>query len=143
MNKRDYLNDLMELCTDKQRDLLSRMYPDGVKKNQLDQAINQIKRTLKKANQFMEDTKQTEKETQINLDALTKEHNDEIKNLNYQIEELEQELKYAEQFINDVRNPIDIKNAHVQKRLRLLDALEAGGVDNWEWYEESIKHLED
>lgn len=29
----------------------------------------------------------------------------------------------------------------VQKRLALLDALEAGGVDNWEGYHESTRHL--
>lgn len=28
-----------------------------------------------------------------------------------------------------------------KKRLALLDALEAGGVDNWEWYHESTRHL--
>lgn len=27
------------------------------------------------------------------------------------------------------------------KRLRELDALEQGGVDNWEWYSESLKEL--
>ena len=26
-----------------------------------------------------------------------------------------------------------------QRRLAKLDALEAGGVDNWEWYDESLK----
>jgi hypothetical protein len=29
------------------------------------------------------------------------------------------------------------KLAKAQKRLKLLDALEAGGVDNWEWYGEA------
>ena len=26
-------------------------------------------------------------------------------------------------------------------QLKLLEALEAGGVDNWEWYHESTRHL--
>jgi len=28
---------------------------------------------------------------------------------------------------------------NIQRRLAKLDALEAGGVDNWEWYGESLK----
>lgn len=28
---------------------------------------------------------------------------------------------------------------YIEKRLRMLDALEAGGVDNWEWYSESLE----
>lgn len=27
----------------------------------------------------------------------------------------------------------------IKRRLAKLDALEAGGVDNWEWYDESLK----
>ena len=29
--------------------------------------------------------------------------------------------------------------AHLQSRVAVLDALEAGGVDNWEWYSESLR----
>jgi len=31
----------------------------------------------------------------------------------------------------------------VQQRLDKLDALEAGGVDNWEWYDEAMSVLDD
>ena len=31
----------------------------------------------------------------------------------------------------------------MEKRIAILDALEAGGVDNWEWYGESLKGLLD
>lgn len=31
----------------------------------------------------------------------------------------------------------------MQRRLRKLDALEAGGVDNWEWYEASLEKMEE
>lgn len=33
--------------------------------------------------------------------------------------------------------------AAANKRLRKLDALEAGGVDNWEWYDEAMSSLSD
>lgn len=31
----------------------------------------------------------------------------------------------------------------LEKESRILGALYAGGVDNWEWYEESLEGLED
>lgn len=42
--------------------------------------------------------------------------------------------------------PIEITNKEYQellKRNKILSALEAGGVDNWEWYDESLKDIKE
>lgn len=38
-------------------------------------------------------------------------------------------------------NRLEKFKADAQPRLRKLDALEASGVDNWEWYDEAMSSL--
>ena len=46
-------------------------------------------------------------------------------------------------FEDDIEIKITIKRYNeLLKSEKILDALYAGGVDNWEWYEESLKELE-
>ena len=47
-------------------------------------------------------------------------------------ETLEQKVKRLERELEEAN-----------KRLMLLDALERGGVDNWEWYGEALSELPD
>ena len=47
--QRQTLESLLSKCTDKQRDVFSRMYPNGVRKDQLAWAITQCKNTLDKS----------------------------------------------------------------------------------------------
>ena len=45
------------------------------------------------------------------------------------------ELEESRSEASKLSNPINTNNLDIQNRLELLDALEAGGVDNWEFYE--------
>jgi len=58
----------------------------------------------------------------------------EIITLERAVEECNRTIRHLEE------DPINVENKEVKERLRLLSALEAGGVDNWEWYDESISN---
>lgn len=46
--KRSLLNERLGQCTEKQRELFGRLYPDGVREDQLEDAINLCNRTLRR-----------------------------------------------------------------------------------------------
>lgn len=136
MKNRDYLNKLLLLCTEKQTDLFGRMYPDGVSKAQLSWAVTQLENTLKGLNDQNEQMKALKAG---HKDAISETESEKYK-LTHKIERLENELNEVANRLGRVQNPINIENSEVQERLELLSALEAGGVDNWEWYDESISN---
>ena len=41
--------------------------------------------------------------------------------------------------ISRLENPDSISSVQIQEKLDLLEALERGGVDNWQWYGETIE----
>ena len=126
MNKKEYLADLLTICTEKQQQFFNRMYPNGVETNKLDNAISQIKNTILGLNTKCDKLKSVEEELVLEKEK-SKKLDIENKNLNKQIVRLENE-------IDRFTDPIDIKNVEIQERLAILNALEAGGVDNWIWY---------
>jgi len=134
MNKRKYMDKLLLLCTEKQKNIYNKMYPDGPSSSQLKLAINQIENTLRNLNFSEEKFKQTKKEYENSIDIINKE----VLNLNNKLIELNKELKKKEKEIEMLSNPISIKNKEIQERLNLLNALEIAGVDNWEWYGDAI-----
>lgn len=63
-----------------------------------------------------------------------------VNDLHYKrIEELKSEYESKiKQLVEDFKSSIPINEYEVRKRLDMLEALEIGGVDNWEWYGESL-----
>lgn len=132
MNKKEYLIDLLTLCTEPQLNMYNRMYPDGPRN--LDIAINQIKQTILNLNKKVDVLKDIEKEFN-----LFKERTKEIEKLaDKEIDRLNIELKLLQNELEMIRNPINAENTEVQERLEKLYKLEAAGVDNWEWYDEAM-----
>ena len=136
MNKKEYLNNLLTLCTEKQCNFFSRIYPNGPKPNQIKHAISQTENTLRNLNATNEDLKRVKKEAKESIDEFT------IKNniINQNLKNTENELKEAYALIERLKTPISVNNNDIQEQLDLLSALEAGGVDNWEFYDESISN---
>ena len=136
MNKRDYLEKLLLLCTTKQKDFFLRMYPVGLKASQINYAIVQVENALKNNNATKEDLAKFKVSSAADKAIETKLYNDEkVKRLGLEIK-----LKEAYALVERLKNPINTENNEIQERLQLLNALEAGGVDNWEWYSESISN---
>ena len=138
MNKKDYLHNLLALCTDKQKKVFTRMYPDGPKNNQVSHAIRQVENTLKNLNATNENLKTAKEEGAENAAKLQAD----IRSLEIKLHTSELQRKAADNLANRLKNPIATENNSVQERLNLLDALVAGGVDNWEWYEEAINNYQ-
>ena len=139
MNKKEYLDSLLDLCTERQKDLFCRMYPEGPKTDQIKMAISQVENTLKNLNATNEDLNTVKKESDAFVDKLTIKINE----VEAHLENTESELKEAYAKIERLENPINIENNKIQERLALLDALEAGGVDNWTFYGDAIESYQE
>ena len=126
MTKTEYLNDLLTLCTECQKNMYNRMYPNGVTGKQVDNAISQIKNTILGLNNKCDKLSSVE----LELSTLKIEH-EHLKQVNNR---LQRECVVLENEVDRLSNPISTDNAYVLERLAILDALEAGGVDNWDWY---------
>jgi len=134
MNKTDYMNSLLALCTDRQKDIFNRMYPAGPSIKQINWAIKQLENTLSNLNSKEEEFKELQR---VLTDHTTKSA-EIIKELTSKLAISEHENKVYEKRIERLTSQINIDNANVQERLALLDALEAGGVDNWDGYDLAI-----
>lgn len=134
MNKRDYLNNLLALCTDKQKNLFSRMYPNSNPDNkQLNWAVTQLENTLKGLNSSKEELnaeKKAHKET-------IEKYESKIKNLNERLNDAEKEINMLNSKIERIGSPL-VNNS---EDLALLSALQAAGVDNWDGYDYAIDIL--
>ena len=139
MNKRNYLNKILELCTEKQRDLFSRMYPTGVEGGDIAHATLQLENTLKRHTATDEELSSIKRE----LEAIETKTSLEVLNTAKLLADSQNSLQEAYNLIERLKNPINIENNDVQERLALLDALEAGGVDNWVFYDASISAYEE
>jgi len=134
MNKREYLDNLLALLTDFQRDIFNKMYPSGVNIKQLSWAITQAENTLKNLN-----------EQKVEMRELERLHESEINDLASRLSEKNKKLSTAEEDLLEVsllverlRNPISMENNKIQEDIRLLDALRAAGVDNWDGWDDAI-----
>lgn len=124
MNKREYQEKLLSLCTDKQKNLFGRMYPNGPSIKQLGTAINQIERTLSDLNATNEELVLERK-----VLALLKESSaTENRKLLIDIKKLTEEANRKE------LEPQELTDED-QEDLQMFHALKAAGVDNWAGYD--------
>jgi Asp-tRNA(Asn)/Glu-tRNA(Gln) amidotransferase B subunit len=120
------------------------MYPSGPAADQLSWAISQVKNTINKQNI---DTTQLQNQIK-DLQQLVDDNTISIQQYKRDIERLENvaidyNVKiYNMQAVIDGNTGFALSQATVD-RLAKLDALEMGGVDNWEWYDEAMKHIGD
>lgn len=135
MSKREYLNNLLGLMTEKQTDLFNRMYPDSPTDRQVGHAIVQCENTLKALNVKVEGLTNIKKE----FEEFKKQSEGDANECSKEIHLLERNLVGLTEKIKQLINPIVTDNADIQVRLAKLDALEAGGVDSWTWYGESLE----
>jgi peptidoglycan hydrolase CwlO-like protein len=131
MTQYEYMNNLLALCTDSQKELFNRMYPDGPDKKQVRWAIVQLENTLKNLDLSKEELRNVKNDLEKTLSSTYTE----MRKLELEIKSLKSELHEANSRINQLENPINTENTDVQDRLCKLDALEAGGVDNWDGYD--------
>ena len=137
MNKLDKIKYLLGFCTEGQNEFFCRLYKsvDDLKPKQFNHAIRQIETTL------IENAKS---QTELNIEKEAHEkklvdlkngHSKRISDLVGKHEEKIEKLKAHHE--NSGGGSGDAYET--EKRLAMLDALEAGGVDNWEWYGESLE----
>jgi hypothetical protein len=136
-SKKVLLNNLLELCTPGQLDMFNRMYPNGPKN--IDLAISQIKRTILKLNEEVDNLRlavknneeyrkwQVERHNQLECDILARDH--DLAVLEHEIERLK------------ASSSVDVKTAEILERLEWLDCLESAGVDNWSGYDYAVELL--
>ena len=134
---KDYLSKLLSLCTDKQKDRFSKMYPNGPIPKQITRAIQQIENTLSDLNIYNEENIELKKY----YNEITNNLCEVISNQESSINKLEHDLHNANISILLLKTPINLNNKDISYRLSKLEALEAAGVDNWEWYEEAMNSI--
>lgn len=136
INDQAYKDRLLALCTPSQKDLFARMYPTGVTNDQLAHAIKQIENTLCSLNCKNEE-----------FNDLKISHHNDVVRLESAHAEVVVELRNAQKHITSLEavndrlssNPDAVENNKTQERLLKLDALEAGGVDNWDSYDDAME----
>ena len=134
--ERDYMNSLLALCSDAQQEIFKKMYPTKPTPKQLNHAITQLENTLKRENLEIETLKRQFRESKELVTSLE----ENIKSLESENRKLKKENGRLEKEIERLSSdPVAVDNADIQKDLALLAALEAGGVDNWEWYDEAVQ----
>ena len=134
MNQKDYMGKLLDLCTDWQRAFFSRMYPTGPTAKQLNWAVTQLENTLKNLNVDKEQLRDEKKAHADDVELLNKS----IRDLEKKLSTVTAKLADAERRIERLSNSGSVNSAEIQERLALLDALEAGGVDNWDGYANAV-----
>ena len=137
MNKRDYMNNILALCADTQKELYGRMYPDGPTNKQLDHAIWQIENTLKDSNDKRVVAQKKLKLLEENQEEIKKE----LGKVNQKNDTLEKENKGLYREIEALSSNENIEKAKVIEDLNLLEALRAAGVDNWDGWDYAIEIL--
>ncbi len=133
MNDREHLEKLLKLCTKDQKTIFELMHPNVETSKDVSWAITQIENSLKKGNEDTSILKKTLKKNEEKLNILEKK----IEELKESLEASDLEAYQCRLTIEQLSNPISLTNLGVQKRLMLLEALEAGGVDDWDGYDEA------
>jgi len=127
---KEYLDKILTMLVPEQQAMFSRMYPTGPSTDQLKTAIAQVESTILSLNRRT----QLLANTIVEHECLLVERADKIKELERDLETTRAELKSAEGEITILSVTSNVDQVEVQRRLALLDALEAAGVDNWEGY---------
>jgi len=142
IHKKDTMELLLSLCTDSQKDLFEKIYPNGPTDKQLDHAIFQCSNTLKHANDEIAQLESAKLKTETELNTAIAERDkymSQLNNTNKEIQILEKQLEARNNLMSDVEK----SSVYTQERLARLDALEAAGVDNWDGYDYAMEMLEE
>lgn len=121
---------LFEECTQSQQEFFKKIYPNGLKKDQLKHALFQATNSAEKNKLENKYLKQISELTeQVNKDIIKKA---ELKTqiINLVAENRELKIKIAEFGLDDIEPK--------RKDKIFLESLESAGVDNWEGYELAI-----
>jgi hypothetical protein len=132
------LEQMLQICTPKQLDFFNKIYPEGPKPNQIKWAIQQIVNTIRDVNIDVDKLKDIKKE----FDDFKKLSADNESTHIREINSLARDLAIANSEIERLSaDKVNVDNAEIIKRLDMLDALESGGVDNWDWYGECMSTM--
>lgn len=136
IGKREYMDKILSFLTERELAVFRRVF--GGKINDVDGAIDLIERHMKSQARERFDIEQHNEEIK-RRDTDIMVANDEKNHLKVRIISLEKDIERMQCHVEVIESETDTDSAYAKKRLAILDALEAGGVDNWEWYEESLK----
>jgi hypothetical protein len=135
-----YLDQILKLCTPSQLDMFNRMYPDGPAPKQINTAISQVERTILSLNHQVEKLKDIDKAFEEFKEAAAARESAHVRGFQHLTKELADVLKENERLS---ASPVNVNNADIIEQLDKLAALEAAGVDNWEWYGEALSSMND
>jgi thiamine biosynthesis lipoprotein ApbE len=134
---REYLDRLLKVCTAEQLGMFNRMYPNGPAPKQIKWAITQIENTILSMNKKA----QVLANIQAEFEEFKRVNSAITESLQLSFNNLAQELNEADKEIERLSTPETIASADVLRRLYELAALEAAGVDNWEWYDKAMSNV--
>lgn len=126
MNNREKIKYLRNFLTVPENKLFDNMYQNGIENEKI--AIQQIERTLENREIKRIETEKKFEEYEKEIEKIKIIHKKEL-------EELEIKIKEAKEITISSFNKDDYE---IEKSLKKLEALENGGVDNWEWYGEAL-----
>lgn len=137
LNEKSYIDSLLRFLTEKEIRQLRIIFPNLNKDK--DKVISLIERHLlshvdyrKKNEKLSDECKSKEEE----IDCLKKD----LSLCRKTQQDLSDENMQLNKEIDILQAKVDLDSVEVVRRLAILNALEAGGVDNWQWYEESLKN---
>ena len=142
MTTRNYLDKILSMCTPKEIAFFNQIFPGEVPAKDLSKAIALVERTISGSAKKRETIREELSVLENKYGALKNNLHTTVPKLKRRISELEDHNRELLVLSERYTNPITLDNVKVQERLAILDALEAGGVDNWEGYDESLKGVE-
>ena len=138
MNKQEYINKLLSMLPDSYTERYNAMYPDPIKGKTLKRAIIQAERSVEILSDRYTSMSVDYHET---ADQITACHT-EISQLKSQLHDAHKRQTMLQNKISDLsEDPASLVTAVASERLRLLDELEAGGVDNWVGWDDAIERM--
>jgi septal ring factor EnvC (AmiA/AmiB activator) len=127
---------MKSMLTDSQSEFYDRIFDKAVPAVKTDDAINLCVRTLRKGNDDIEKLQNASREFEANL----KTEKETTRSLTAQLNQAKRENeKLTAKIEATPMTKEELESEYVANRLAILDALEAGGVDNWDWYGESLE----
>lgn len=122
----DKISYLRKFLTKPENELFERIYKTGIKNKA--RAIQQIERTLENREEKRLEIEKKFKQHEKEIEQIKLKHKNEIELFENKIEETKKMTI----------STFDKDDFEINKRLDKLQALENGGVDNWEWYCEAL-----
>jgi hypothetical protein len=134
-----YLDRIVKLLIPEQLDIFYKMYPEGPAPKQVKWAINQIENTILAQNRESQKLRDIKTEFEEFKKAAEDREAAHVRAFQHITKELAQTLKENERLS---ASKVDVDNANIIEKLEKLYALEATGVDNWEWYDEAMESID-